>query len=104
MTKRLRMYRNHGAVSAAPTRGEFEPVVRGGLAMTPSDMARLTARGMPINQQNVGVFQDGEPNPSPYVTSERRRGVDVAELWEEHEKIVKKCKAARQAARKSKSE
>lgn len=102
MTKRMALYRNHGLISSAPIRGEFEPVVRGGLAMSPADMARLAARGMPINQQNVGVFQDGEPNPSPYVTSERRRGVDVAELWEEHEKIVQKCKAARKAAYKSK--
>lgn len=103
MTKRMVIYQNHGVRLCVSKRVDGEMVVRGGLAMTPADMARLTARGMPVNSQNLQVFQDGEPNPSPYVTSERRRGVDVAELWEEHEKIVKKCKAARVAARKSKT-
>lgn len=99
----MQIYQNHGVRTCTAVRSEFEPVVRGGLAMTPADMARLTAQGLPVNSRNLQMFQEGEPNPSPYVTSERRRGVDVAELWEEHQKIVQKCRAARAAARKSKS-
>ena len=100
MTKRLRKYFGKGARVCAPVRKDGELVVREGLSMTPADIARLTSRGMPINQQNVGMFQDGEPNPSPYVTSERRRGVDVADLWEEHNRILQKARAA---AKKSRS-
>lgn len=98
--KRFIKYRAHGAKTCVCERRDGEPVVREGLAMTPADIARLTARGMPINQQNLGTFQDGEPNPSPYVTSERRRGVDVADLWEEHNRIISKARAA---AKKSNS-
>ena len=100
MTKRLRKYFGKGFKVCAPCRQDGELVVREGLSMTPADIARLTSRGMSINQQNVGMFQDGEPNPSPYVTSERRRGVDVADLWEEHNRIIEK---ARSAAKKSRS-
>ena len=104
MSKRFRKYLFQGVKRCSPVRCEFEPVVREGLAMTPADIARLTSQGMPINQQNNGLFQDGEPNPSPYVTSERRRGVDVAELWEEHQRIVKKARAAYRASKQSSKE
>lgn len=101
--KRFIKYRHHGVKTCVASRCSGEPIVRQGLAMTPADIARMTARGMPVNQQNNGLFQDGEPNPSPYVTSERRRGVDVAELWEEHQQIVKKARAASKMS-KSKTE
>lgn len=100
MTKRLFKYACRATHTCSCNRCDGEPVVREGLAMSPSDVAAMTARGMPVNQKNLSLFQDGEPNPSPYVTSERRRGVDVAELWEEHQRILKK---ARSAARKSNS-
>lgn len=102
MASRFDIYKNHGVRTCAPHSQANELVTRQGLAMTPSDVARLTAQGMPVNTQNVSMFYDGEPNPSPYVTSERRRGVDVADLWEEHEHIVAKAKKAYVASKKSK--
>lgn len=99
--KRLKRYFNHGRHGSVCLRCLNEPVVREGLAYSPSDMARLTDRGMPVNSLLVGkAFIDGEENPSFHITSDRSRFVDVADLWEEHQLIVDK---ARKAARTKKS-
>lgn len=60
---------------------EVEP--KPGLAYSPKEMAELHAKGMPINSANlVNAFHDGDVNPSFDITIDRRRSVDVAEIWE----------------------
>lgn len=60
---------------------EIEP--KPGLAYSPKEMAELHAKGMPINSANlVNAFHDGDTNPSFDITIDRRRSVDVAEIWE----------------------
>lgn len=53
------------------------------LAYSPADMARMYAKGMPVNSTNlVGNFSDGSPNVSwNDLTIDRQRGVDVADIW-----------------------
>lgn len=75
-----------------------EPIVRNGLAYTPSDMARLAAKGMPINTLNMQTaYVDGELDPSFDLSSDRLRHVDVADLWEQHQDIVRRAREARKA-------
>lgn len=90
--KRFSIYRNHGRRLCSAQSTSQELKTRQGLALTPTDVARLTSQGMPVNTENAQMFYDGDNNPSPYVTSERRRGVDVAELWEQHQHIIEKAR------------
>lgn len=99
MSIRLKNYRNHGSGHVAMCeRKEHEAVVREGLAYSPADMARMTDRGMPVNGLNASqVFIDGEENPSFHITSDRKRYVDVADLWEEDQTIREKARNAARA-------
>lgn len=103
--KRLKRYQYRTISSRVCNceRKEHEVVVRDGLAYSPSDMARLQSRGMPVNGLNTSnAFFDGEENPSFDVGSERQRFVDVADLWEEHMNIRDKARKAARASRLSK--
>lgn len=92
---RFEKYRNHGKRMNTCCACENEGVVRDGLSYAPSDIARLTERGMPVNSLNTGkIFFDGEENPSFHVTSDRCRYVDVADLWEEHMVLRDKARKA----------
>lgn len=53
------------------------------LAYSPSDMARMYEHGMPVNSTNlVGNFSDGSKNVHwSDLSIERKRGVDVADIW-----------------------
>ncbi|WGL30921.1 hypothetical protein [Dipodfec virus UOA04_Rod_535] len=65
--------------------------VKQGLSMSPSDVAKMTARGLGVSSQiNQELFYDGDDSPSFYIPLERRRGVDVAEIWEAEQTAKKK--------------
>lgn len=103
MASRFLIFRNHGQRSVVCSRKETEPVVRNGLAYSPADMARLTERGMPVNSLSAGkAYYDGEENPSFFVTSDRERFVDVCDLWEQHQNIRDKARAANMKRKNSK--
>lgn len=105
MASRFDMYKKHGRRNYVCRACEDDQVVREGLAYSPSDMARLTERGMPVNSLATGkVFIDGEENPSFHVTSDRTRYVDVADLWEEHQNIINRARAAAKARKKQSHE
>ena len=58
------------------------PVTKSGLSMSPKDMVELASRGAAISTQNAHSFNDGEVNPSWFMSPELKRGVDPADLWE----------------------
>lgn len=58
----------------------FTPVVNN-LAVTPSDMHKLTERGIPINSTNNEQFIDGTLNCTFDVPIERCRGVEAVDVW-----------------------
>ena len=106
---RLKRYHKYGRSIGHCVRCEDYPVVRDGLSYSPADMERLTARGMPVNSLNTqATWIDGEANPSFDVTSDRKRFVDVADLWEQHvtlkEKARKAAIARNRVIKKSKNE
>lgn len=101
---RLNRYKNHGRHIYVCRKSEDDSVVRDGLSYSPADMERLTSRGMPVNSLNTGTaYIDGEENPSFEVTSDRQRHVDICDLWEQHQKIRDKARAAAKAIRRSKT-
>ena len=52
------------------------------LALTPSDMAKMAANGIPISAQSLPNYYDGVPNPGYFVDLQDRRGIDAVAVWE----------------------
>lgn len=102
---RFEKYKNHGVRNTRTSYKGDEDVTRQGLAYTPADMERMTAHGMPIHQQEIASrFYDGDDKSDFHVTSDRIRGNDVNDLWEEHKSITKKAREAYQASKRAKKE
>lgn len=66
-------------------------------------MARMAERGLPVNNlNNQKVYYDGSPDATYHIGDERKRGVDVADLWENQQKLREKARQAARASRKKK--
>lgn len=103
--KRFNNYKNRGKSNYVCRTSEDDIIVREGLAYSPSDMARLNERGMPVNGLNAGkAFIDGEENPNFEVSTDRQRHVEIAELWEQHQIIREKARNAAKARARAKKE
>lgn len=63
--------------------------VKGDLAVTPAQMARMANNGVAISSQIAGSFNDGETNPSFELPISQVRGLDIVDFWEA-EKIARK--------------
>lgn len=71
----------------------YEKPVQNGLAVTPAQMAELTAKGVPITASNLGmVFDDGVSKLDYDVPPEHTRGVDINDLWNLKQDIRKKLR------------
>lgn len=69
-----------------------------GLAMTPSQMQELAVQGVPINNQTLAAYyDDGYSSLSFEMPLDLQRGIDVAQLWEEKQRIGKKVVKAHKA-------
>lgn len=100
---RFDKYLGHGVKTTRARYKEGEDVTRQGLAYTPADMERMTAQGIPINSQEIASrFYDGDNGSDFNISSDRVKGNDVNDLWEEHQTITKKAKTAYKASKESK--
>lgn len=98
---RIKRYSNHGVRYCSPKCADHEQPVRQGLAYTPSDMYDLVQRGIPVNNLNMQeAYFDGTKDASFHIGAERKRGVDVAELWENYQVLRDKARKAAYASRK----
>lgn len=90
------MYRHFGLKNlrfASCKRQDYEQDVVSGLAITPARMQALTRDGVPINTQaNAATFDDGYRTLEYEPAADLRRGVDMAELWEQGRDIKDKMK------------
>lgn len=78
---------------ASCKRRELEQDVVSGLAITPARMQSLTRDGVPINSQaNAASYDEGYRTLEYEPPAELRRGVDMAELWEQGRDIKDKMK------------
>lgn len=76
-------------------RSKSDVIVQSGLAMTPSQMQRLSERGIPVSSQNLeGMFYDGDSRPSWDVPLDQQRGIDVATMWQKRKDIAAKLRSA----------
>lgn len=69
-------------------------VVFNGQALTPAQMDEMRQRGTPISPANVdeSLFYDGDINPKFEVNLADRRGVDIAEIWQQAKTSQKKMR------------
>lgn len=52
------------------------------LAITPARMAEMVDNGIPVSSNVLsGNYDDGVPSPAWDIPIDRKRGVDVAEVW-----------------------
>lgn len=82
-----------------------ERVVQNDLAVTPTQMADLASKGVPIAPQNLGLgYQEGVSNLDYQPPLEHIRGIDIAELWESREQVKDKVRNAKKAAQQQKGD
>lgn len=83
-------------------RAEDEDEVQNGLAMTPAEMARLAAKGIPVSPPALGVeFYDGRGQEDFDIDPIYQRGVDITDVYmaseSSKERIRQGMKKIRQA-------
>lgn len=89
------MYKgNNSNIYASCKRKDFEPLVQRGLAVTPAQMATMAAHGVAISSQNAASFNDGEIKPSWDIPIERKRGIDMADVWQSSKDAQSKLRKA----------
>lgn len=76
-------------------RHDDEPVVQNGLAVTPSEMMRLTNEGYSITSRNAMLLDAIDPaDRDMYVPIQYRRGFDISDLSNHAADIRSKLKDA----------
>lgn len=90
-------YRNPRHLSAPPVTHydviNEDLTVRNNLAVTPSQMADLTERGVAVASANLQFFE-GSVTPSSVVPIDARRGIDAADVWQAQMTSRKKLRSA----------
>lgn len=74
-----------------------ETIVQNGLAVTPSDVLRMAEQGIPASAQMNSQMIDGHSGSDWNVPLEERRGVDIAQMWQESRDIRAKFRKAHEA-------
>lgn len=75
-----------------------EKPVQNGLALTPSDILRMAEQGIPASSANNPNLIDGSTENNWEVPLEERRGIDMADLWNERQNIKRKFMDAHKKA------
>ncbi|MDE6089294.1 MAG: hypothetical protein K2G41_01200 [Duncaniella sp.] len=68
-----------------------------GLSVSPTQMALMAAKGIPISAQMSESFVDGVSNPSFDIPIEDQRGIDVNAVWNAQKDARKRLIAAHKA-------
>ncbi len=100
MISKLKKAKNSAGVIYHPINDAYERTKQN-LALTPSDMAKMAANGIPISAQSLPNFYDGVPNPGYFVDLQDRRGVDAVAVWEASQDAKLKFKRADSNDRKT---
>lgn len=84
---------SYGRVCRTSLKRDEKPVMSG-LALTPSQIQRMSERGIPVSTQNLdGMFDDGVSRPSWDVPLDQQRGVDVATIWQRQKDAQSKLRS-----------
>lgn len=76
-----------------------EAIVQNDLAMTPSDVLKMAESGIPASAQMVSQMVDGHLGSDWSLNLEDRRGIDIAQMWQESMDSRKRIKSASDAAK-----
>lgn len=82
---------NYGG--SKPSKDMVLPVIPR-LSVTPSEALKLAEQGIPVSTLNAASFSDGSFQPPAEVPYDRRRSIDVAQLWESQKDIHQRVKTA----------
>lgn len=102
---RFEKYKYHGLKTTSVKIKDTDTPTRQGLAYTPADMERMTDHGIPVQSGELAQkYYDGDTKSDFDITSDRIKGNDLNDLWEEHQDIVAKARKAYAASKKPKTE
>lgn len=83
---------------AVAHRHEDEPIVRNGLAITPSEMVEMMRQGMPISAQGYSLKDESITMRNDYeVPLEHTRGFDLVDGWNKMKEVQSKVRKVRKA-------
>lgn len=68
-------------------RRKNEEIVQNGLALTPAQILKMAEAGIPASSANNPNLVDGSKENNWIVPIEERRGIDMADLWNERQDI-----------------
>lgn len=74
-----------------------EAVVQNGLAVTPSQVLKMAESGIPASAQMNSRMIDGHTGSDWNIPLEERRGVDIAQMWQESQNVRAKFRKAHEA-------
>lgn len=95
--------KKYARVCCCPKRRVDEQPVRPDLSRTPAQMMALVEQGIPVSVPNaISAENQGVLNPSWDVPIERKRGTDIADIWQKQQASRKKLADAREAIKKAK--
>lgn len=77
---------------SAPKRKYYEPIVQNNLAVTPEQLAEMTAKGIPISTNNLSGGFEETTTSGHDVPMEFQRGVDLNDVWNAKETAKKKAR------------
>lgn len=60
-----------------------EAIVQNGLAVTPSQVLKMAESGIPASAQMNSAMIDGHEGSDWVVPLDERRGIDIAQMWQE---------------------
>lgn len=96
MSRILSRRRDWKIVHSSPVRSSNDEPVSNGLAVTPSDIARLTSQGIAVNTANASMFSF-DSNPSESLPPELRCDADRNTVWELSQKAKQKLLKVRRS-------
>lgn len=70
--------------------------VKTGLSVSPTQMAQMTSKGIPVTSQLAETFFDGTSDPSFEMDLTDLRGIDVNQIWEAEKTARKRLISANQ--------
>ena len=71
-----------------------ETDVRSGLSVTPAQVLKMAEQGIPISAQMNTALSDGHTGSDFNIPLEERRGIDMADIWQQEMTSRKKLKNA----------
>lgn len=91
-----RLQRQVRPVDCVALRHEDEPIVKNGLAITPSEMMEMMQQGQPISAQGYSIKEETRAMANDYdVPLEHTRHFDMVDAWNTRMMVQQKVRDAR---------